>query len=146
MKQIKVTPVQQPTSVTCVHACLAMVTGIPVDDLVERFGDHGIGFDEKATVLVENGIWPVNTTFQPHPFSPCGVYIVGTCSLNLPGKMHCVVVEALPDGYKVHDPNTGREGKAAYTDDDVMSGDLSRCEVYYLDTRTLRKMNRPEAA
>lgn len=141
MKEIK--HVQQPSSFTCVHACLAMVTGEDVHGLVERFGDHGLSFHEKATVLVEHKIWPVNTTFQGHPFDTCGVYLVGTCSLNLPGKMHCVVVEASGDGYTVYDPNEGREGMDYYKDEDIMSGRLSRCEVFYLDTITLRKMWRP---
>ena len=142
MKEIKF--VQQPTQVTCVHACLAMVTGEDVSALVERFGDHGLSFDEQATVLVEHKIWPVNTTFQPHPFDTCGSYLVGTCSLNIPGQMHCVVVEASGDGYKVHDPNKGREGKDCYRDEDIMSGRLSRCEVYYLDNIVLRKMKSVE--
>lgn len=136
--------VQQPTPVTCVHACLAMVTGEDVQSLIDRFGNHGLSFDEKATVLVENKLWPVNTTFQGHPFDTCGTYLVGTCSLNLPGQMHCVVVEADSDGYRVHDPNKGREGKDYYQDEDVMSGRLSRCEVYYLDKMVLRKMNSVE--
>lgn len=140
MKDLKVNFVQQPSSVTCVHACLAMVTGIPVESLVERFGDRGLAFDSKATVLVENKIWPVNTTFRDHPFDTCGVYLVGTCSLNLPGKMHCVVVEASSDGYRVYDPNKGRQGKDFYVDDDIMNGRLSRCEVFYLDTYILRNM------
>ena len=143
MKKLTVTHVQQPSDVTCVHSCLSMITGIPVPDLVERFGNRGLAVDSKFTVLVEHGIWPVNTTFQPHPFDTCGVYIVGTCSLNRPGDMHCVVIEASEDGYRVYDPNEGREGKDYYRDEDVMSGRLSRCEVYYLDTYMLRMMNRP---
>lgn len=145
-REIVVTPLQQPNDVTCVHTCLAMVTGESVEALMERFGNRGLSFDSKATVLVEHGIWPVNTTFQGHPFDFCGIYLVGTCSLNWPGKMHCVVVEADGDGYRVHDPNKGREGKKYYRDEDVMSGTLSRCEVFYLDTSTLRMMKRPEAA
>lgn len=146
MRELTVNHVQQPSDITCVHACLSMITGIPVPDLVERFGNRGLSFDAKATVLVEHGIWPVNTTFQPHPFDTCGVYIVGTCSLNWPGKMHCIVVEASGDGYTVYDPNEGREGKESYQDEDIMSGRISRCEVFFLDTYTLRLMNRAEAA
>lgn len=138
MKEVQF--VQQPSSFTCVHACLAMVTGEDVHELVERFGDHGLSFEEKACVLVEHKLWPVNTTFQGDPFDFCGVYLVGTCSLNWPGKMHCVVVEVNAEGYTVYDPNKGRDGMDYYNDEDVMSGRLSRCEVFYLDTRTLRKM------
>jgi len=131
---------QQPNDWTCVHTCLSMVTGTPVEELLERFGDHAIGFDEMATVFVEHGIFPEFTTNQHHPFDRCGVYFVAAPSLNLPGKLHQVVVEASEDGYIVHDPQAGREGKRWYRNEDVVSGDLARAEVIYLDTFTLRKM------
>ncbi len=137
---IIVTPLQQPTPVTCAHTCLAMVTGESVHDLIERFGNCGISFAEQATVLVEHGIFPVKTTGDNHQFSEAGVYLVSTPSLNLPGRLHMVVVEANSDGYVVHDPNTGREGVKAYSPDAVMTGELCRSAVIYLDTRILHNM------
>lgn len=134
---IVITPTQQPTPRTCAHTCLAMVTGANVDDLIARFGDRPLGFSEEASVLIEHGIFPVKATGNHHEFAIEGVYLVSTPSLNLPGKLHMVVVEASADGYIVHDPNTGCEGVQAYEPDSLMSGDLSRCEVTYLDTRIL---------
>lgn len=137
MIKIEVKPQQQPTPRTCCHTCLAMVTSTRVEELIDRFGDRPLGFSEEACVLVEHGIFPVDATGSHHEFAFEGVYLVSTPSLNLPGKLHMVVVEASVDGYIVHDPNTGREGVEAYHRDALMEGDLARCEVRYLDTRIL---------
>ena len=137
---------QQPTPRTCAHTCLSMVTGVPVEDLIERFGDRGLAFPEEACVLIENGIFPVNTTGSHHEFALEGVYLVSTPSLNLPGKLHMVVVEASADGYVVYDPNTGREGVKAYHPNAIMDGELARCEVRYLDTQLLSGIKGPETA
>lgn len=146
MIKIEVKPQQQPTPRTCAHTCLAMVTGASVEDLIERFGDRPLGFPEEACVLIEHGIFPVNATGSPHEFALEGVYLVSTPSLNLPGKLHMVVVEASPEGYVVHDPNTGREGVEAYHRDAIMEGELSHCEVRYLDTRLLSDIKGAETA
>jgi len=143
---IIVTPLQQPTPRTCAHTCLAMVTGESIEALIERFGDRGLGFAEEACVLIENGIFPVNATGSPHEFGLEGVYLVSTPSLNLPGKLHMVVVEASPEGYIVHDPNTGREGVEAYHRDAIMEGSLARCEVRFLDQRLLTDIKGPETS
>lgn len=143
---ITVTPLTQPTPNTCAHTCLAMVTGESIDSLIERFGDRGICWSDDALILVENGIFPVKITGDGHPFPYQGVYIVSTPSLNKPGKLHAVVVEANEDGYVVHDPNSGREGVEAYGSDAIMGGDLARVTVTYLDTEILRGMKREVAA
>ena len=138
---ISVNFVQQPTPHSCVHACLSMITGIPIESLIDRFGDHGLSMDEEVTVLVENKLWPYrNTECGPHPFPLEGVYLVTVPSLNLEGKLHRVVVDARTEGYTVFDPNTGRDGRKAYSSDDVMTGGMQICEVTYLCTSTLRKM------
>ncbi|RTR01958.1 hypothetical protein [Halomonas nitroreducens] len=141
---IKVTPLQQPTANTCAHACLAMVTGESIDALIERFGDRGICWEDDALVLVENGIFPVKIAGAGHPFPWVGAYLVSAPSLNQPGKLHAVIVEASETGYVVHDPNTGREGVEAYGPDAIMGGELARVDVTYLDTEILRGMKRKE--
>lgn len=143
MKALEVTPLQQPNDVTCVHTCLAMLFDVTVDELMERFGYHGLSFDEKATVLVENKVFPVITTTERHPLREEGVYFVGTGSLNHPGKMHCVLVKVKDAKYHVYDPNQGREGKQAYVAEDIVSGKLYLADVTFCDLRILRKMDRP---
>ncbi|MDX1816074.1 MAG: hypothetical protein R3180_00035 [Marinobacter sp.] len=140
MSDMHITTLQQPNDHTCVHTCLAMITGKPVDQLISRFGDKAIGFYEIATVLVEHRLFPVYTTEQQHPFYASGVYLVAAPSLNRPGLLHQLVIEAGPDGYIVHDPQAGREGKDFYRNEDIQSGRISRAEVLYLDPDILAGM------
>lgn len=117
---IQVELVTQPTPHTCVHACLSMVTGIPIADLVARFGEgHGLSVEEEITVLTEMGILPVAMPEQlGHWICGAGVYFVTTPSVNLMGSTHRVVIEqAIEDDdweLRVFDPNTGREGVVAH--------------------------------
>lgn len=116
---IKVQPVQQPTANSCVHACLSMVTGVPVEDLIKRFGDRGLGDMEEATVLTEHGILPVEQSgIGRDRFDVSGVYLVTVPSLNYPGKNHRTVWATDGDEkFVLHDPNAGRAGVAAYPPD-----------------------------
>lgn len=106
--------VRQPTSATCVHACLSMVTGIPVADLIARFGDSELDFRQEATVLTENGIYPV-----PEPLclgdrlKRPGVYFLTVPSLNHPGAAHRVVCR-IGETARIIDPNRGNKGKKYY--------------------------------
>lgn len=136
-----IAPQMQPNDHTCVHTCLAMITGVPVEKLVERFGDEAIGFDQAATVLVEHGIFPIKTTDCPHPFMFEGAYMVACCSKNFAGLSHQLVVEASREGYVVHDPQKGRDGKLYWTGEDIMSGEMSKTEVLWLDYDILKDMD-----
>lgn len=137
---MKIKHVQQPTPVTCVHACLSMVTGVPVDSLIERFGNQALAFDAEATVLVEHRIFPIKTTGDHRTFPFTGLYLVSAPSLNLPGQLHMVAVEATEYELKVYDPNTGRKGVKAYADDAITSGQLACVDVTYLEKSILQSM------
>ena len=83
-RKITVEHVQQPTSVTCVHACLSMVTGVPVEEYIKRFGDHATGEDTEAVALVEAGVFPKAVPHSgPHPFPLEGIYLVSAPQLEL---------------------------------------------------------------
>jgi len=119
---IEVKHVQQPSAVSCVHACLSMVTGIPVSELIDRFGNHGLGLDVEATVLTEMGIYPTKISTGIESQIGVGVYFMDVPSLNLTGKMHlCVMVY---DGHEmiIYDPNEGREGVKSYHPKGLHSG------------------------
>lgn len=142
---VKVRFVRQPTSSTCVHACLAMVTGIPVDDLIERFGNHGLSNEEEATVLTENGILPVpvHGMGDTHPMIYFGVYFLTVPSLNIPGANHRIVSAISEDGkrWTSYDPNVGRKGKSYYPRNAFYSNrrPFSYSEVTFLDPLRLHK-------
>lgn len=141
--EIAVEHMQQPSATSCVHTCLSMVTGIPVEQYITRFGDdgQGLGNKEETVALVEAKVFPIAVPHvAPHPFPMPGVYLVSVPSLNIPGKLHRVVVEADADGYTVFDPNEGKEGKKAHPRDGMASGDVPYADVTFLCMSTLRKM------
>lgn len=142
MSKVNFKFVQQPTPQTCVHACLSMVTGVPVGELVDRFGDKGQPFEVEAAVLIENGIFP-DARYSSGTAMPVGFYFCSAPSLNIPGGLHRIVVE-LNESYDfiVHDPNTGRDGVKAYPHNALHGGEPSLCilEAVRLDTNMLIHM------
>lgn len=118
---IEVAHVTQPTPHTCAHACLSMVTGIPVQDLIDRFGNHGVGDDVTLAVLTEMGIFPVVMPLSYYdPMILSGVYMVTVPSLNMPGRNHSIVISVNDDGdFRVFDPNKGRADREYYDDDSL---------------------------
>lgn len=140
---IEIKHVQQPTSQTCAHACLAMVTGLPVEHFMERFKEPELGLNEETIAFIESHIYPRKTDpYNPYPHF--GIYLVTTPSLNQVGRSHAIIVEAREDSWKVYDPNAGRPNMNVYTDDDVMNGKVSQDGIYYLDYETLRELNIPK--
>lgn len=133
--------IQQPTPYTCVHACLAMVTGKPVEYFIERFGDHGLSWHEETVALVEHKIFPEPFTHMcDDRFPIVGNYFITTASLNLVGSTHRVLLSVTPDDHHLYDPNEGKDGKEWYNTRDVNSGKMRIMEVTYLNPTPLRSM------
>lgn len=133
--EVLIYPVQQPTDVTCSHACLAMVTGLPIERLVDRFGDRSLRDEDEATILTELGILPVPMSpyMLENPMPLAGVYFLTTPSLNRPGDMHRVVAHyAHEEGWTVFDPNEGRDGKQYWGRNALQVGPFNFCEPIYL--------------
>ena len=107
MSRIKVQLIKQPTKHSCVHACLSMVTGIPVINILERFGERALDTHRELTVLTEMGICPVPLPNSTEPLMTLGnVFFVTVPSLNLVGRNHAIVVETSNDGdVIVYDPS-----------------------------------------
>jgi len=125
MTKIKIQHVQQPTSKTCVHACLSMVTGVPVEDLVARFKDRGLTTMDDYVVLTELGILPVPIDKIMETLFPYyGVYFVSVPSANHHRKTHAMVLELTrdDDAFVLYDPNEGREGQEVYARDCFNTG------------------------
>lgn len=121
------------------HACLSMVTGVPVQHLIDRFGDIGLPLECEIAVLIENGIFPDVRYYLGTPF-PKGFYLASAPSLNIPGALHRIIVEVNEEwDFVVHDPNTGREGVKAYPPNAMHGGEPSLCmmEAVRLDREML---------
>ena len=106
---------RQPNAVTCAHACLAMVCGLKVKQVIEVFGDHrGLNTDEQKAFL---GLCNVQVTELRASEFPDknGVYVMTVPSLNLTDQAHRVIMYATDGEWVMRDPNFGKKGKKLYT-------------------------------
>lgn len=96
---------KQPTDTTCVQTCLAMVLDVPVEDVIEEYGDKALSTIEMLVVLRMKNIdfnWLPQGALFVH-----GWYFIAVPSLNLRGGMHEILVHAGEDGIdKVLDPSS----------------------------------------
>lgn len=144
-RTIRVVMRTQPTPNTCVHACLAAVTGADVHNLIRRFGDKAIGKDEERCVLIEHGLFPVARDHE-YFFNTPATYLITMPSLNRPGGSHRLV--AINDGVKqrVLDPMEFYGESVRYYPQDILdvtyNGELDRSffEITELDMFKLRFM------
>jgi hypothetical protein len=105
----KIKHIKQPTNNTCVHACLAMITGRDIGDIIDELGDKGDGitYDEEIGFYLKHEI-PFNQLVRTTLFD--GVYLITVPSLYYtnPLKFHRVVVQCKDGDLKVYDPCEGR--------------------------------------
>jgi hypothetical protein len=105
---------QQPTGNTCTATCLAMITGIPVLDVIEEF-HHGY---VKWKVQPTDYLTEKNVPFKILPSMDrpqMGKLYLGTVpSLNLEAILHHVLIDLRDNDCVVYDPNKGKKGKKYY--------------------------------
>lgn len=114
MELAEITHQTQPTPYTCVHTCLAMILGEPVQKVIDVFGaEYGMS-DREIDAAMDKCRLLWNRFVYPDMIVP-GYYIIGVPSLNIAGGTHCIIVRRDEDGrMKVFDPNRGVEGKKVY--------------------------------
>lgn len=108
--------INQINDESCVHACLAMVTGASVLELWGRY-PFPLTPKQELTILIEGRAWPIAQNPFDNQFPFCGVYLVSVPSLNVPGVLHRIVVTASETEIRCFDPQRGREGKQFYSED-----------------------------
>lgn len=108
----------QPCPVSCVSTCIAMLTGKPVAEIIERFhanyreGDLSIGDMLRELNLDFKDF----RSAERQSIDRDAIYLCSVPSLNIQGGMHEIVVEMANDGdWVVHDPNMGRDDRLYYT-------------------------------
>ena len=117
----KIQHVKQPTANSCVSACLAMLTGKPVAQVIEEF--HDKYYDSWKLTVYE---YLVMQGMNPLPYSGGGVervslgniYLATVASLNVPGALHQVILDLSDNKFVVHDPIKGWPGKKFYVGPD----------------------------
>ena len=105
----------QPTNKTCVQTCIAMAIGVPVNDVIVRYGGEGLHHDTLLRALTECGVvW--NQLVHNRIFFP-GWYFAAVPSLNHRGVFHQILMHWTPDtGTQVLDPAVGDRYKHDGTD------------------------------
>lgn len=113
----------QPTGSSCICACVAMLTGKPVEEVVDKYHVHFFNNQsitlrdilEEEQFTVERGSESAGDLLAPGH-----VYLLTVPSLNLVGLFHEIIVdyrEAMD--VKVFDPAQGRKGARFYTLDNA---------------------------
>ncbi len=111
--------VRQPTDVTCMQACLSMVTGVAIEDVIKETGGEGLYPSDEEAFLNKHlyGYWSPSTKGA----LMYGMYHLLTVpSLNLEACLHRIVAYAAPADNPdechlvLFDPNRGRQDKKYY--------------------------------
>lgn len=116
---------QQPTFNTCMSACVAMVAGQPVDEVVKRWHQ---AFHDKTDWLDDALDYykiPYFYGNQRRAELLYGfIYFLTVPSLNIVGGLHQILVSLTADrGIEVFDPVKGRPGSKYYVYGEVLSDD-----------------------
>lgn len=101
--------VQQISPISCVHACLAMVTGRSIKSIIYELGHsvEGLNFDDEILFYHKHKM-PFNHLTRTTLFN--GTYLITVPSLSgdVPVKHHRIVVVCKDGEPKVFDPMKGR--------------------------------------
>lgn len=117
----RITHKTQPTVMSCMAACLAMLLDRDVEEVDNEFSlDYVRGYIDVATYLYRQGIFAQpHITAGMHQIYPGRLYLATVPSLQLPGLFHQIIIDARFDGVTVYDPCKGLEGKQYYSYDHI---------------------------
>lgn len=110
---------QQITSSSCVPACIAMITGVDqqlIIDEMKKYNDSSGGTKQEFRQWVRMGYLPRQLSFSEGLHSLWGKVALATVpSLNIEGGLHRIVIDLQGENIKVYDPNEGKENKKVHT-------------------------------
>ena len=106
----------QLTPTSCVPCCIAMVTGVDQQSIIDEMAMH---YDSSGSMRSEFRQW-VRMGYLPRalPYGdlqPGQLMLATVPSLNIEAGNHRIIIDWLGDEPIVHDPNEGREGRKVYT-------------------------------
>lgn len=101
----------QPTNNTCVSTCLAMVLGVPVQQVIDQFHeDYMQGHGSVVEYLEQEGCKVENLKADnTDPFEHGYVYLATVPSLNTRGTLHTVLLDCTGERLVLLDPNNDPE-------------------------------------
>jgi len=98
----------QPTATSCVVTCVAMLLGVPVEQLVDKLREFGHPATSLSARSLHRLLLLLQIEFQPLLFPEFifnGWYLAVVPSLNMPGRNHQVLVNHQNGELLVFDPN-----------------------------------------
>lgn len=108
MTKDAITLQKQPTPITCIHTCLAMVLGVPVRKVIDRYGPNPLNQAMIIFALTECRV--IFNQFVFGTPAATGWYLMSVPSLNVEGGMHQIVAHYDMDrgcnGWTIFDPST----------------------------------------
>ncbi len=111
----KIEHVSQENCHSCVHACLAMVSGLELEETLEFLPDREVHTSEFLSALEEMDIPHVKKRNNELREGKC--YVVAVPSLNRPRGMHMLLIDRRWGRLVVHDPCNGHPDLEAYSAD-----------------------------
>lgn len=109
---------QQPNYDTCTSACLAMVLGTKVDQVIAEFHEDWVNREsDPARYLAAKG---VAHAINCDPYDNClnwgKLYLITVPSVNMQSSLHHILVDLRrgEDDVRVYDPNQGKQDKSYY--------------------------------
>ena len=108
--------VQQPTADTCTSACLSMITGINVNDVINDFHKKWKDQESNPSEFLSHEYVKhvVNKNVFDHHLEWGFVYLLTVPSLNIDGGLHHIIADLSGDLEVIFDPNQGKESKRYY--------------------------------
>lgn len=107
--------VNQIDDKTCTSACIAMITGEPIEEVISKFHkDYFTGRQRVSDYLRRKGLFARDMTSTERYMAFNAIYILCVPSLNQQASFHSIVADTR-DTVEIHDPQKGREGKKYYT-------------------------------
>lgn len=127
--------VQQPELFMCGHACLSMVSGIDIKEIVEFTGRVPLSKEALTYTMFHFGIhhnWQsVSRLFNDR------LYIVTVPSLNCIGGMHYIVVNCVGGKLYILDPIEGASGMKHYTNNNFISW-AEPVEIFFISNEDMK--------
>lgn len=137
--------INQISPTTSGQACLAMLTGKSLLEVVNATGVDQLTINSIIKYLIENKLYPINVKqiveeLSQYPFF--GNYLCRVPSLNIVGKAHYIIVQIVDtetdSSFIVYDPNYLLEGKNWYFKDAVSMGEVVLMDCYFINDDVLR--------
>lgn len=109
MTKHSITLQTQPTNTTCAHTCVAMVLGVPVEEIIKKYGGDSLNQEKLTYILTDNKVWWNGLTNGNLVHS--GWYFAVVPSLNNIGVNHQVLIYYNWDNGEllVFDPARGKK-------------------------------------